>query len=462
MIKGQKILINSEESKKEEIAPQEGPQSLFLSSKADIALYGGAAGSGKSYALLMEPLRHFFNSKFGCVIFRRTSVQIRNEGALWDDSTKLYSPLDAKPRQSSLSWEFSSGMRVKFAHLEYDKDVYSWQGSQIPLICFDELTHFTKKQFFYMLSRNRSASGVKGYIRCTCNPDASSWVRGFIDWWVGDDGLIIKERSGVLRYFVNDSDTIHWEDTPEKLIKKFGSTCEPKSFTFISANIYDNKILLEKDPGYLSNLKALSKIERARLLEGNWNILPTAGNYFQREWFPIVDTIPGNWIRVVRFWDRAATKPNETNSDPDWTRGLLLYQYSTNFFVVGDLRSMRDTPMNVERFIKNTASQDGYSVSIISQQDPGSAGVSEAEHFVKLLQGYDVRTIVISKDKETRARPVSAQCERGNILILRSLWNDEFFKELENFPEGVHDDIVDTLSGSFNYLSQGHSLLDVL
>ena len=123
---------------------------------------------------------------------------------------------------------------------------------------------------------------------------------------------------------------------------------------------------------------------------------------------------------------------------------------------------MRDTPMNVERFIKNTASQDGYSVSIISQQDPGSAGVSEAEHFVKLLQGYDVRTIVISKDKETRARPVSAQCERGNILILRSLWNDEFFKELENFPEGVHDDIVDTLSGSFNYLSQGHSLLDVL
>jgi hypothetical protein len=146
------------------IGPQPGPQTQFLSTSADIAIYGGAAGGGKTFAELLEPLRHIGNKDFGAVIFRRTTPQITNEGALWDESGKLYPMLGAKPNQNELFWRFPSGATVSFAHLEHDKTVLNWQGSQIPLICFDELTHFTQKQFWYMVSRNRSMCGVRPYI----------------------------------------------------------------------------------------------------------------------------------------------------------------------------------------------------------------------------------------------------------------------------------------------------------
>lgn len=164
----------SEDFKPITFAPQKGRQTDFLSTKADIAIYGGSAGAGKSFALLLEPLRHFHNPKFGGVIFRRNSTQVRNQGGLWDESVQIYTPLKATAKQSYLEWIFPSGGKMKFAHLENEASVYDWQGSQIPFIGFDEVTHFTEKQFFYMLSRNRSMSGIPGYVRATCNPDTDS------------------------------------------------------------------------------------------------------------------------------------------------------------------------------------------------------------------------------------------------------------------------------------------------
>ena len=378
---------------------------------------------------------------------------------------KLYSLFKAKPREALLEWRFPSGMSFGFGHLEYDKDVHNWQGSQIPWIGFDELTHFTKKQFFYMFSRNRSTSGVKPRIRATCNPDPDSFVKELILWWLDENGEYARpERSGIIRWFIVINDEMIWADSREEIHAKYGNGPEiqPKSFTFIPSKLEDNKILMEKDPAYLGNLLALSRVDRLRLRGGNWKVRPQAGMIFQRGWFPVVDSIPGGWIQVIRFWDRAATKPSEANKDPDWTRGLKLYKYPNGKFCIGDLKSMQDTPGQVELFIKNIASQDGYAVKIMSQQDPGSAGVAEAENFVKMLAGYDVHTGVISKDKLTRAKPVSAQCEWNNVMVLRAPWNEEFFTELENFPDGAHDDIVDVLSGAFNELSGGMSLADVL
>lgn len=450
------------------LQPQEGPQTAFLSTLADIAIYGGAAGGGKSYGLLLDPLRHYQNKKFGGTIFRRTSVQVRNEGGLWDESMNVYSLFGARPREATLEWRFPTGMSMGFSHLEYDKDVFNWQGSQIPWIGFDELTHFSEQQFFYMLSRNRSASGVKPKVRGTTNPDPDSWVRRFIDWWIGADGFPIKERSGALRWFIRRDDQFIWASDREELYEKFGRGPEiqPKSVTFIPSKLQDNKVLMEKDPGYLANLLAQNRVDRMRLLEGNWNVRAAAGMLFQRQWFPIVDAVPAGWVQTVRFWDRAATKPSETNKDPDWTRGLKLYKYPDGRFCVVDLKSDRDTPLQIEKLIRNTASHDTTSVKIISQQDPGSAGVSEAEHFIRMLAGFDVHTRVINKDKLTRAKPVSAQAEAGNIIVLRATWNEEFFTELENFSDNdkeyAHDDIVDVLSGAFNELSGGLSLADVL
>jgi predicted phage terminase large subunit-like protein len=444
------------------IGPQDGPQTSFLRSPADIVIFGGAAGGGKSYGLLLDPLRHWHNSLFGGVIFRRNSNQVRNEGGLWDESAKLYGPLGATPREYLLEWTFPSGGRVKFAHLENDTTVYDWQGSQLPFIGYDELTHFTEKQFIYMLSRNRSTSGISGYVRATCNADKSSWVRKWIDWYIGTDGFPTKERAGILRWFIRQGDEIVWADSKKELVKQYGPDELPKSFTFIPSRITDNKILMEKDPAYIANLKALSRVERMRLLEGNWDIMPSAGNYFRREWFEVINVLPQGWRKVCRYWDRAATKPNETNKDPDWTRGLLLYKYQNGLHVVADLKSLRDTPLAVERLVKNTALQDGHGISQIGEQDPGSAGVADAGNFARMLQGFNVRLRKVTQDKETRAKPVSAQSEAGNIKVLRAPWNEEFFNELENFPEGSHDDIVDTLSGAFNELVGGSSILDVL
>lgn len=442
------------------LAPQAGPQTDFLATTADIAFYGGAAGGGKSFALLLEPLRHLENKLFGGVIFRRNTVQVRNEGGLWDESENMYQPLEGHPRKDLLQWTFPSGFRMKFAHLEHERSVYDWQGSQVPYMGFDELTHFTKKQFFYMISRNRSASGVPGYIRGTCNPDADSWVAEFISWYIDDQGFPIKERCGKLRYFIRVDDDIVWGDTREELIEKHGSEQLPKSFTFIPSNVRDNKILMEKDPSYLSNLMALSRVERMRLLDGNWKVKPTAGMVFQRTWFEVVDSIPANVIQRVRYWDKAATKPSPENEDPDWTRGLLLYKLGNGKWIVCDMRSDRDTPLKIESLVKNTASHDSHAVTVWIEQDPGSSGVADAQNYVRLLAGYDVRVAKPSVDKEVRARAVSAQSEAGNILVLRAPWNEEFFTELENFPDGKHDDIVDVLSGAFNETCQNKSILD--
>lgn len=263
------------------IRPQPGPQEKFLSSSADVVFFGGGAGGGKTWALLMEPLRHYNVSGFTSLTFRRSAVEIRSPGGLWDGSQKLYNQLDSAikpiPREQQLDWSFSSGATIKFAHLMNDNTVYEYQGSELCLLQFDEICHFSFLQFTYLLSRNRSNCGVKPYVRATCNPDKDSWVRTFIDWWVGDDGLIIPERIGVIRYFHIIDQEIHWADTAEELMHFFSEKeievgAKPRSFTFIPANIYDNKILLEKDPNYISSLKSQNIVDRERLLGGNWNI----------------------------------------------------------------------------------------------------------------------------------------------------------------------------------------------
>lgn len=445
------------------ISPQAGPQEMFLASTADVAIYGGAAGGGKSYALLLEPLRHYHNPKFSAVIFRRNSTQVRNTGGLWHESMAMYHQLNGHPREAFLEWIFPSGAKVKFAHLELERTIYDWQGSQIALLCFDELTHFSETQFCYMLSRNRSVSGVPGYVRATCNPDASSWVRTWIDWYIDDKGYAIPERSGVLRWFIRKDDQIIWGDSRQELLDIYGATELPKSFTFIPSRLADNKILMEKDPSYLSNLQALSKVDRERLLYGNWNIKPSAGNFFNRAWFEFWDEVPHGYNKAVRYWDRAATKPSEKNRDPDWTRGLKLLRYPNGTWLIADLASIRDTPLAVETLIRNTASQDGSKVIVVGEQDPGSAGVADANAFTRLLNGYIVKIRKPTTDKQTRAKPVAAQCEANNIKILRAQWNEELLRELENFPdESYHDDIVDTLSGAYNELVTSYSMFDTL
>tara|TARA_R110000772_G_scaffold145504_1_gene255478 strand:+ start:22975 stop:24492 length:1518 start_codon:yes stop_codon:yes gene_type:complete len=277
------------------IEPQKGYQLRALSSKADIVIGGGAAGTGKTYSLLLEFLRHINNPGWGGVIFRRTSPQIRNEGGLWDTSMDIFPHVDADPRESSLEWKFPKGAKLKFSHLEYEKNKFDWQGSQIPFIGFDELTHFSESMFFYLLSRNRSVCGVKPYVRATCNPDPDSWVANLISWWIDQDtGFPIPERDGKVRYFCRDGKNYIWGDSERECIDKAwyfledmvkNSGIDPKSFiksiTFVSGSIYDNKKLLEVNPEYLGNLASQDEAQKKILLDGNWKTVISENDIYE-------------------------------------------------------------------------------------------------------------------------------------------------------------------------------------
>lgn len=439
-----------------QLKAQEGSQEAFLRSNAHITVYGGAVGAGKSFALLMEPLYHISNPAFGAVIFRRTYPQIMNEGGLWDTSMKIYPFVGGKAKPSKLEWTFPSGAKVKFAHMQHEKDRLQWDGAQIPLLCWDQLEHFTWRQFFYMLARNRTTCGVRPYIRATCNPQVDHWLRDFMSWWINEEtGLPYYERSGILRWFVIREDQPIWGDTRAELVERFGKGSLPKSFTFIPGTVKDNPILMNSNPDYLSNLQALSRIDRERLLHGNWNIREEAGEFFQSAWFEIVPVAPSG-IQAMRYWDRAATatEPGKENK-ASWTAGVLLVKTAQGMYCIKDIVRFQGTPLTVEERIQAVASQDGTSVEIGIEVDPGQAGIAEAGRYPRLLPNHVVRLNKVHESKGIRAKPVSAQAEAGNIKLAQGRWNTAFLKEAENF-DGSHtctSDQIDGLSGAYFLLN---------
>ncbi len=426
-----------------EIRPQPGPQTEFLSSPADVVVYGGGAGGGKTWGLLLEPLRHVGNKKFAAVIFRRTYPQVTNPGGMWDESMALYPLIGGDPRQSDLLWRFPSGAIVRFAHLQHEDNKFDWQGAQIPLLCFDELTHFSQTQFFYMLSRNRSVSGIRPYVRTTTNPDADSWVKKFLAPWVDDEHAEFPFPAGKLRYFTQESGKIVWVD--ERWRDENGLS--GKSLTFIPATVYDNKILLRQNPEYLANLRALPYVDQMRLLRGDWKVRPEAGKVFNRSWFEVVEAAPAEGV-VVRYWDFAATEKQRKGQDPDYTVGLRLRRWRGIYYIEDVVRD-RQAPAEVERMVRNTAEQDGKGVKIGWEVEGGSSGKMAKHHFAKLLEGFAFEGTPVSGDKVQRAGPAAAQALAGNIKLVRGVWNSDFLSEVHGFPDLPHDDQVDALSGAF-------------
>ena len=438
------------------LRPQKGPQEQFLATRADIAIYGGAAGGGKTYALLLEPLRHMNVEGYSATIFRKNATQITIDGGLLDESMQIYGLLRSAVYKASPKphWILGGKAKVSFMHIDGDRDLPKWQGSQICFLGFDELCHFSEMQFFYMLSRNRSTCGVKPYVRATCNPDVDSWVAKFISWWIDQEtGYPIPERSGVLRYFCRDNAEVKWGDSPEELSEKYGVKPELcKSVTFIASSIYDNKILLERDPSYLANLHGLSLVERERLLKGNWKIRPDAGYYFKRSKIgQMLSAVPADIVRWVRAWDLAATVSIE-DEDSACTAGVLMGKRKDGRIFVADVINVRENGADVRRLIKNTALSDNAlygNVTIRLPQDPGQAGKDQIQSFVRMLGGFHVVTAIESGDKVTRAEPFSSQWLAGNVGIREAEWNDEYFRQLENFPVSKLKDMVDASANAY-------------
>lgn len=414
-------------------------------------MYGGSAGSGKSYGVLLEAARHACLQPvrgFQAVAFRQSFPQITQEGGLWSTSLQLYPMLGGIPRFSDLKWLWPQyDTSIRFSYLNHVDDVLKWQGSQITLIIFDELTHFSQQQFFYMLSRNRSTCGVQPYVRATTNPDADSWVKDFLYLWVDETcPHEDKAKSGEIRWFIREGGNIEWLPRGER-------HPDAKSVTFIAASIYDNPTLLQADPNYLKNLKALDDVERRRLLHGDWSVRPS-GIVYQREWFRVVHTIDEfEFVRKARWWDLAATEETGAN-DPDYTAGVLVGKTKDNHYVVLDVCRLRGSPRQVETMIAKKAAEDGKDVSIYMEQEPGSGGINTIDHYRRnVLQGYTFRGIAPHTSKVERSRPVSSQCEGGNVTLVKAHWNDTFLNELVAFPSsGVHKDQVDAFNGVMGQL----------
>lgn len=440
-----------------------GAQTRFLSNSADICVFGGSAGSSKTFSLLLEAARHINVPGYGAVIFRREFRQITSEGGIRDTAMDIYPHMGGIYRaQPTPHFIFPSGAKISFSHLNQESDCLSWQGSQICFIGFDEGTHFSEFQITYLLSRNRSICGVKPLVRITCNPDSDSWLASYLSWWIDQDtGYPIKERSGKIRYMIRVNGERVWGSSREELMNLYDCSYEePKSVSFVPALITDNPILLKKDPGYLSNLKALSRVERARLLDGNWKVRAAAGMYFPREDAIIVDWMPpqNEMIKWVRSWDLAASEESE-GRDPDWTVGLLVGRKQNGKVVIGDMIRVRRKAAEVRTLVRTMAVKDGRDVWIVLARDPGQAGKEQAESYLQLLNGFTVVSRNITRSKTVMAEPAAALWQQGNIEVVRADWNEALLSEFEQFPEGRHDDIVDCVASAVISLP-GHSRPD--
>jgi predicted phage terminase large subunit-like protein len=474
------------------IEPQEGPQTAFLSTDADIAIYGGGAFGGKSFALILDPLQYVKVPRFGAVIFRKHLAELTQEGGLWDEARGLYPLFGGAPRASPshLDFRFPWGSRISFAHLDED-ELEKKQGGQIAMIGFDQLEHFSAKAFFYMLHRNRSSCGVQAYMRATCNPDADSWLAGFLAWWIDQNqfmadgttpnphyGFAIEERSGVKRWMVKIDETVTWFDTRENAIAWQHSQGIPEkdyseqSVTFIRARMEDNPKGLKANPDYRRKILSMDRVSRERMLNGNWKIRATAGIVFRRTDFKVLDQyVEGDVVKSLRSWDFAATEAkratnakrmsDKLTNDPDWTVGVRGVLMKNKDIIITDMFRDRISAGRVEQEVMKAAAGDGKRTRIRIPQDPGQAGKAQVEHYVKhILPGYIVQSWPVTGSKLARAESYAAYVEHGHVYLLAAPWNAQFLSEHEAFPTpSVHDDIVDAAADLYNGLIDKPALI---
>ena len=394
-------------------------QKVFLRSYALEGLFGGAAGGGKSSALLMSALQYVDVPGYSAILFRRTYADLSLPGALMDRFRQWVTNYDdVHWNNNTYIATFPSGARVTFGYLNNVNDYLRYKGSEFQFIGMDEVTEIRENDYRYLFSRLRRPtdgplSQVPLRMRAASNP-APNWVRQ----------RFIVEGKETGRIFV-----------PSKLTDNPGIDAE----------------------SYRQALMALDPIERRRLEMGDW-WATTLGTCFDRTSFVVVDSseIPRveSASRAVRFWDLAATEPNPSNPNPDWTVGTLMLLDRGISYIL-DVKKARVKNEKVENLIYQTAIEDGHSVAIRMEQEPGSSGKALVDNYARyVLPGYDFGGVRSTGDKETRARPFAASVANGNIRVVRAAWLTDWLDEFSGFPEASdHDDQVDSAVGAFTFLT---------
>lgn len=464
--------------------------------------------SGKSYTMILDPLKYAHDPNFNAIVFRRTSVQLSGQGGLWQTARKVYSkiPKPHTPRfREKGMWaifpmmnesgelildargKIQDGASIQFMHMEHEKNAIDHQGLQYSAEYFDEGTHFLWTMVDYLMSRLRSGAEEDSFIKISCNPDPDSWILKFIsEHYLDSEGYPIDEMAGVVKWYVTVDGDLYWADTEEEALALFPELdLAATSFCFIPATIEHNPVLREQEPMYEKRLKALNPIDKARLYYGNWYIRPEGQSYADRVYFRKADRVPVGAISC-RAWDKASSEynPNAEGSNkwPDYTASIKMYKdRNGDIYVSGEYHeSCRDNISNVlgrfrkragprDNCIEAQAMYDGKDCTVVLPKDPGQSGAVEfAESSKKLnAKGFIVKAdpAPSNASKLTRFLPFASALENGNIYIVESTFEktalEAFYKELEKFDgersqahAGKHDDWVDAIASAYNYLSK--------
>jgi len=387
-------------------------QGAFLDLTCREALYGGAAGGGKTDALLMAALQYADVPGYAALILRRSYQDLALPGAIMDRANDWLRPTAAHWNDTDHRWTFPSGATITFGYLQTENDKYRYQSAEFQYIAFDELTQFKESQYLYLIgSRLRRKAGVETPLRAR----AASNPGGVGHEWV-------KER--------------------------FLAAHEEDDRVFVPARLADNPYLDATE--YLCSLDQLDAVTRAQLLEGNWDVLPE-GDRFKREWFgtPLPER-PAFLTSWIRYWDKAGTE-----GGGDWSAGVLMGRAAALYYVLDVVRG-KWSPADRNKVMRQTTALDAQvcpRYSVWTEQEPGSGGKESAINTVTELAGYDVHAEPVTGSKVVRANPFAAQCEVGNVKLIAGPWNAAYLDELCAFPDGPHDDQVDASSGAFAKLA---------
>lgn len=477
------------------ISPASPFQEAYLKSDSQILLVGGAAGSSKSYIGLMRHLRFAHDPNYKAYCIRKNSSAIMASGGLFWEAVKLYTQYDPnlKVKLKDQKLVFSSGAEVSFSHYENDTAAKKYQGIQISNIFYDEVTHAdNEEQLWWLWSRLRSDAKNIHSMWWSCNPDNSSWVLKYAMWWLYPEGhpeagRPDPEKNGKIRYLLRIAGDLAWGDTKEELIEKYGNPnlpydhedqVKPISFQGLFGTIDDNPPLKKSNPLYKSNLEALPKLDRERLLHGNWFARPENSTYFDRSNLTELTIAPHyyDFAQICRAYDFAGTLPHDGNRETDYFASVKMGKLKNGNYVILDVVRTRITFGDWEGHILKNAELDGPHVEIILPEDPNAASKAATSLLARSLieYGYVVKMKRSTMGKLDSFRPFAAAVELGAVSIVKNcaqdLWNkiqnnnDFYYAELENF-DGTrknsavgHDDMVDSTSLAFMRLAQRFNL----
>lgn len=447
-------------------------QSEFLGLDCEEAFYGGAAGGGKSDALIMAALQHVDVPGYSAALFRLTQPDMMKPGAILDRAHSWLKGTAAEWDQKAYGYRFPSSAFLHFGYAaSYDEVSKRYQGPEFQFIGVDELPQWDEKSYRYLFSRLRRLKGAPVPIRMrgAGNPGGRGhqWVkRRFVEFARHGRGTDARADIRAMRTGVGlPSPRVYYSPpSPEALEIAALLGRRPQRAAFVPAFAADNQHLDVAQ--YRSALMQLDPATREMLEHGNWDA-DTGTGLFKTGWFKYEDAPPAG-LRWLRFWDLAATKQRpELRHDPDWTAGVkMAFEHKGEIELGGQkvaqyrvwvahCAHFREDPGETESNVRATAESDGRACLQVFEQEPGASGKSTVHHYkTGVLFGWPVEGLAKTGPKEAYWKPVSAQASAGNVTLIRGPWNQAFVDELCALgTPGVHDDQADAFASGFAILA---------